>query len=54
LLKVFFLFKEQEKSVRKVYSIDVGLADAMGFRFSENKGKLMENLVAIEFIRENS
>jgi predicted AAA+ superfamily ATPase len=49
-----FSFKEQEKSARKVYSIDVGLANAMGFRFSENKGKLMENLVAIEFIRKKT
>jgi len=40
--------KKQEKAPRKVYSIDTGLSNVVGFRLFETKGKLMENLVAIE------
>lgn len=47
-----FSVKEQENSPRKVYSIDVGLPNAIGFRFSENLGKLTENIVAIELKRK--
>ncbi|NAZ25929.1 MAG: AAA family ATPase [Nanoarchaeota archaeon] len=43
--------KKQEKAPRKVYSIDTGLSNAVGFRLFETKGKLMENLVAIELKR---
>jgi predicted AAA+ superfamily ATPase len=37
-----------------VYSIDTGIAYAMGFRISENFGRLMENLVAVELMRRKS
>ena len=40
--------KEQEKAARKVYSADSGLANAVGFKFSSNIGKIAENIVAIE------
>ncbi|MBU4373232.1 MAG: ATP-binding protein [Euryarchaeota archaeon] len=43
-----FSMKEQEKAQRKVYSIDTGLSNAVGFRFTKNTGKLMENIVATE------
>jgi len=46
-----FSVKEQEKSARKVYSVDAGLANSIGFRFSENLGRLIENLVAVELKR---
>jgi len=55
---VFFIsrfshkFKERESSPRKVYSIDVGLANAVGFRFSPNIGRAVENIVAIELKRK--
>lgn len=49
--KFSFKVKEQEKSPRKVYAIDTGLANTIGFRFSENKGKLMENIVFLELQR---
>jgi len=39
--------KEVEKSPRKIYCIDVGLSNAVGLRFSENIGRIIENLVAI-------
>jgi hypothetical protein len=40
--------KNQENSARKVYAADMGLANAIGFRFSENSGRLIENIVACE------
>jgi len=42
-----FSLKEQEKSPRKVYSVDIGLSNSVGFRFAMHLGKLMENVVAI-------
>ena len=46
-----FSVKEQEHAPRKIYSIDVGLSNAVGFRFSENIGRIAENVVAIELKR---
>ena len=43
-----FKVKEQEKSPRKVYVTDVGLSNAIGFKFSSDIGKIYENVVAIE------
>lgn len=49
----YFSFKvgEQEKSPRKVYAYDTGLCNAVGFRFSDNWGKLAENVVFLELKR---
>jgi len=44
--------KEQEKSPRKVYAVDTGLANTVGFQFSGNLGKLAENLVFLELKRK--
>lgn len=44
--------KEQETAARKVYAIDSGLANALGFRFSENTGHIAENIVALELRRK--
>lgn len=52
--KFSFSLKEQENSPRKVYSIDNAFFTTMGYRFMENMGKLMENLVAIELKRRES
>jgi hypothetical protein len=49
-----FKLKEQEKTARKVYSIDVGLANAIGFKFSSNLGKIAENIVAIELKKKET
>lgn len=46
-----FKVKEQEKSPRKAYPIDTGLANTIGFRFSKNLGKMAENLVYLELKR---
>ena len=45
LKRFSFKVREQEKSPRKIYSIDSGLCNTMGFRFSENRGKIAENTV---------
>lgn len=46
--------KEQENSPRKVYSVDVGISNTVGFRFRENLGKVAENLVAVELRRKQA
>lgn len=46
-----FKVSEQIKSPRKVYVIDNSIISSLSFRFIESKGKLMENLVAIELLR---
>lgn len=40
--------KEQENSPRKVYSIDIGLSNCVGFKFSKDTGKIAENLVVLK------
>lgn len=46
--------KEQENSPRKVYSVDAGMSNTVGFRFRENLGKVAENLVAVELRRRQA
>ncbi len=46
--KFCYSLKEQKKSPRKVYSIDTGLSNAIGFRFIAKLGKIMENIVALQ------
>ncbi len=45
LKRFSFKFKEQEKSPRKIYAVDTGLAHALGFRVSENRGSAIKNIV---------
>lgn len=40
-----YQLKQQIKTARKIYAIDVGLANVVGFRFSNDTGRLLENLV---------
>lgn len=49
-----FNFKEQEKSPRKVYAIDTGLSQAVGFEFSENYGRYLENAIYLELLRRQA
>jgi uncharacterized protein len=44
-------FRNQLTSVKKVYCIDLGLANALSFRSSEDKGWHLENLVYVELLR---
>jgi predicted AAA+ superfamily ATPase len=53
LLKRFsFKVKEQDKSPRKIYAVDTGLCNSLGFRFSENIGRLAENIVYLALKRK--
>jgi len=49
-----FKLKQQFIAPKKVYSIDSGLVNSIGFKFSENKGKIIENEVALELQRKKS
>ncbi len=51
--KFSFSLKDQITSQSKVYSLDTGLINAVGFKFSEDKGRLLENLVYLELLRED-
>ena len=61
--EAFFLFtvpvfspsvRTQEINPKKTYCIDSGLRNARGFRFSEDLGRLMENVVFVELNRRMS
>jgi len=43
-----YSLKEQSINPRKVYCIDTGLRNVVGFKFSEDIGRLYENLVFVE------
>lgn len=51
LRKFDYSVKKQIMNPRKVYAIDTAFAHRLGFNFSENKGRLLENLVFIELLR---
>lgn len=51
LFKFDYSIKKQIINDRKVYAIDNGIANAVAFKFSENKGRNLENLVFIELKR---
>ncbi|HRY60141.1 MAG TPA: ATP-binding protein [Patescibacteria group bacterium] len=51
--KYDYSLKKQIINDRKIYAIDTGLVNAVSFAFSENKGKLLENLVFIELKNRN-
>lgn len=46
-----YSLKRQIRSAKKVYIIDNALANYLGFRFSKDYGKLLENLVFLELKR---
>jgi predicted AAA+ superfamily ATPase len=43
--------RESALAPKKVFSIDTGLSNAAGFMMSENRGRMMENAVAVELLR---
>jgi len=49
-----YSIKRQQIAAKKVYSIDTGLTNAVGFNFSPNTGKLLENLVFLSLRRKTS
>jgi uncharacterized protein len=48
-----FSLKNQNIAMKKVYITDLGYNYIFGFKFSEDKGRLLENLVFIELKRRN-
>ncbi len=50
-LKYEYSTHKQLGSIKKIYCIDNGLINANSFKFSENNGKLLENLVYLELRR---
>ncbi|MBI4214631.1 ATP-binding protein [archaeon] len=52
LKRFSFKVKEQDNSPRKVYAIDAGLANTIGFRFTSNFGPLIENIVFLYLKRK--
>jgi predicted AAA+ superfamily ATPase len=51
LKKYDFSVKKQIMNPKKVYTIDQAFAHRMGFNFSENKGRILENIVFLELLR---
>lgn len=50
--KFDYSIKKQTQNPKKIYCIDNGFITALGFRFSEDKGKLLENLAAIRLKKD--
>ena len=48
-----YKLKVQYKQNKKIYAIDTGLRNSISFRYSEDMGKLYENVVCIELMRRN-
>lgn len=53
LKKFDFSIKKQILNPKKVYVIDQAFATRIGFNFSENKGRILENIVFLELKRRN-
>ena len=51
LRKFDYSVKKQIMNPKKVYPIDLAFAHRLGVHFSENKGRLLENLVYLELLR---
>ncbi len=51
LYKFEYSLKKQYTSNKKIYAIDNGIRNTVSFRFSEDKGKLLENIVFTELKR---
>ena len=45
--------RKQYANPRKVYSVDAALAEDVSFKFTEDKGRVIENIVFIELKRRN-
>ena len=43
--------KQQMQSGKKVYCVDTGMSNALGFRTAEERGRMLENIVAIDLLR---
>lgn len=46
-----YSLKAQSKARKKIYAVDNSFLNTISFKFSENKGKLLENLVYTELVK---
>lgn len=51
--KFDYSVKKQIRNQKKVYTVDTGFSNRIGFNFSENKGRILENIVFLELCRRN-
>lgn len=51
LIQFSYSLKKQSKTLKKVYAVDSGLASNVSFRFSEDKGRILETIVYLELKR---
>jgi uncharacterized protein len=54
LQKFSFSLKKQERSQPKIYCVDTGLINAVSFKFSEERGRVLENVVFVHLKRQNA
>jgi hypothetical protein len=54
LFKFDYSVKKQIINDRKIYCVDTGIVNAVAFRFSENIGRTVENMVFIELKRRGA
>jgi len=52
--KFDFSVKKQILNPRKVYTVDQGLSNRIGFNFSANKGRIIENIVFLQLLRQKA
>ena len=50
--KYAYSVKEQQIATKKIYGIDTGLTKSVGFNFSQNNGRLIENTVYLQLRRK--
>jgi predicted AAA+ superfamily ATPase len=51
LKKFDYSVKKQIMNSRKVYAIDPAVCNRLGFRFSENKGRILETIIFLQLLR---
>lgn len=52
LKKFDYSVKKQIMNPKKVYTIDPAFANRIGFNFSQNKGRILENIIYLELLRK--
>lgn len=53
LTRFSYSLKEQINYAKKIYFIDQALAESVGFRFSEDQGRTLENIVFLQLLRQD-
>jgi len=47
-----FSLKKQSKALTKIYGVDVGLIREVSFKFSEDRGRILENIIFLQLYNE--